>query len=148
MHTARLTLLVSLLMCSVVADARARGLPTVVGVTPTVEADGTVRDLPPEAATVLGEAEAAGAVVVDVEAAVRDAGGTSGLFLDSVHFTTEGHRVVGDARRFPHIELRHTPVKRGEQVFVLGHPDGDPLRASFGTILADGLTIAGRPSLE
>ena len=58
------------------------------------------------------------------------------------------YRIVGDARRFPHIELRHSPVKRGEQVFVLGHPDGDPLRASFGTVLADGLTIGGRPSLE
>lgn len=50
--------------------------------------------------------------------------------------------------RLPHIELRNSPARVGEQVFVLGHPDGDPLRASFGTVLATDLHISGRPSIE
>jgi hypothetical protein len=58
------------------------------------------------------------------------------------------YRVVGEHAPLPYIELRDTAVTRGERVFVLGHPSGDPLRASFGKILADGLTIAGRPSIE
>jgi hypothetical protein len=49
---------------------------------------------------------------------------------------------------FPFIELRTTPVHPGERVFVLGHPSGDPLQVSFGKVLAEGLTIAGRPSIE
>ena len=48
----------------------------------------------------------------------------------------------------PYIELRSSPARVGEQVFVLGHPDGDPLRASFGTVLATDLHISGRPSIE
>jgi hypothetical protein len=58
------------------------------------------------------------------------------------------YRVVGEHAPLPYIELRDTAVKRGERVFVLGHPSGDPLRASFGKVLADGLTIEGRPSIE
>lgn len=58
------------------------------------------------------------------------------------------YRVVDPAKPLPFLELRDTQVKPGEQVFVLGHPDGDPLRASFGTVLADNLHIAGRPSIE
>lgn len=58
------------------------------------------------------------------------------------------YRVLGEHGPLPFIALRETAVVRGERVFVLGHPSGDPLRASFGKVLADGLTIAGRPSIE
>ncbi|EDM79822.1 protease, Do family protein [Plesiocystis pacifica SIR-1] len=60
------------------------------------------------------------------------------------------YRVTDPAKAgpFPFLELRDTPVHHGEAVFVLGHPRGKPLRASFGTILADELTIGGRPSIE
>lgn len=58
------------------------------------------------------------------------------------------YKVVGKHEPLPFIELREAPVRRGERVFVLGHPSGDPLRASFGKVLADGLTIGGRPSIE
>lgn len=58
------------------------------------------------------------------------------------------YRVIDANGPLPFIELRDSPVERGEKVFVLGHPSGDPLRASFGKILADGLTISGRPSIE
>ncbi len=49
---------------------------------------------------------------------------------------------------YPYIQPRATPARPGEAVFVLGHPDGDPQRASFGRVLADGLRISGRPSIE
>ena len=58
------------------------------------------------------------------------------------------YRVVGAHAPLPYLELRATPVTRGERVFVLGHPDGDPLRASFGKVLAKDLNISGRPSIE
>jgi S1-C subfamily serine protease len=48
----------------------------------------------------------------------------------------------------PFLPLRTKAVKVGEEVFILGHPDSKPLRASFGTILAKGLNISGRPSVE
>ncbi len=48
----------------------------------------------------------------------------------------------------PYIQTREAPARPGEEVFVLGHPDGDPQRASFGRVLADGLQISGRPSIE
>jgi hypothetical protein len=58
------------------------------------------------------------------------------------------YRVIDASGPLPFIELRETPVRPGERVFVLGHPSGDPLRASFGKVLADGLTISGRPSID
>jgi hypothetical protein len=58
------------------------------------------------------------------------------------------YQVVGEHPPFPSLELRETAVRPGERVFVLGHPSGDPLRASFGKVLADDLTIGGRPSIE
>jgi S1-C subfamily serine protease len=48
----------------------------------------------------------------------------------------------------PYIKTRATPARPGESVFVLGHPKGDPQRASFGRVLADELNISGRPSIE
>lgn len=58
------------------------------------------------------------------------------------------YRVIGEHGPLPFIELRETAVKPGERVFVLGHPSGDPLRASFGKVLANELEIGGRPSIE
>ena len=58
------------------------------------------------------------------------------------------YRVVDAVEELPFIELRASAVVVGEPVFILGHPDGEPLRASYGQILADGLEIGGRPSLE
>ena len=81
---------------SVVADAQRRGVPILVGVTPTVRGDGPL-PVPSEAQAALDEARAAGAVVFDAHAVVAAEGGPDGLFLDGVHFSTAGHHAIGEA---------------------------------------------------
>jgi S1-C subfamily serine protease len=59
------------------------------------------------------------------------------------------YRVTGGAPGpLPAVDLRATPAKVGEAVFVVGHPDGAPQRVSFGKVLARDLVISGRPSIE
>ena len=53
-----------------------------------------------------------------------------------------------DARDLPYVPLRTSPVVVGEEVFILGHPHSKPLRVSFGEVLAKGINISGRPSIE
>ena len=81
---------------SVVADARRRGVPILVGVTPTVRGDAPL-PVPSEAQAALDEARAAGAVVFDAHAVVAAEGGPDGLFLDGVHFSPAGHHAIGAA---------------------------------------------------
>jgi hypothetical protein len=50
---------------------------------------------------------------------------------------------------FPYIPVRVSPgPRRGEDVFIVGHPNSRSQEVSFGRILATGHTIAGRPSVE
>lgn len=53
-----------------------------------------------------------------------------------------------DTRGLPHLPVRAAPARVGEPVFLLGHPYSHPLEASFGKILATGIEIGGRPSVE
>ncbi|MEM0962076.1 MAG: hypothetical protein AAGK21_05980 [Bacteroidota bacterium] len=80
----------------VLRDARQRGLPLVLGVTPTLDGAAPA-PLAPAARAFLADADTLGAAIFDVHASVDAAGGPDGLFLDAVHLTTEGHRVVGEA---------------------------------------------------
>ena len=68
------------------------------------------------------------------------------LVLKSKKYDVALYKAEG-ATNLPYIPLR-TDSKVGEGVFILGHPKGKSLRASFGKILAKKLVIAGRPSIE
>jgi lysophospholipase L1-like esterase len=81
---------------SVVADARGRGVPIVLGVTP-YRKSAELEALPAEATSFLEEMTAAGATVFDVSAALEAAGGLENCYLDRAHFAAEGHRRVGQA---------------------------------------------------
>jgi hypothetical protein len=82
---------------SVVAEARRRGVPVVLGVTPYRKGN-ELEPLPPEAASFLKEMAAAGATVFDVSAALADAPeDIEKLYLDMAHFSATGHRAVGKA---------------------------------------------------
>jgi hypothetical protein len=48
----------------------------------------------------------------------------------------------------PYLKIDARPARVGEDVFVVGHPNTRSLEVSFGKVLATGLTIAGRPSIE
>lgn len=81
----------------VVADARQRGVPVLVGVAPYRKGDG-LEPLPSEATAFLAEMAAAGAIPFDASAALTDASGSAeGVFLDHVHLNQEGHRRIGEA---------------------------------------------------
>jgi len=87
-----------------------------------------------------------------VERRVTDHGYAEALDVELV-FDDERHdialyRVVDPAGPFPAVELTTRTPAPGESVFVLGHPSSQPLRASFGHVLANNLEIAGRPSVE
>jgi len=56
--------------------------------------------------------------------------------------------VVPAGTALPWLPMRTSPPRVGEDVFVLGHPDSKPLRASFGRVLAKDIVIGGRPSVE
>lgn len=58
------------------------------------------------------------------------------------------YRVVDAAGPFPSVEITTRAPTPGESVFVLGHPKGKRLRASFGRVLAKDIEIGGRPSVE
>lgn len=81
----------------VVAEAKRRGVPVVLGVTPYRQGD-ALEPLPPEAVSFLDEIAAAGVTVFDVSAALAQAPeGIEACYLDLAHLSTEGHRVVGQA---------------------------------------------------
>ncbi|GIW71978.1 MAG: hypothetical protein KatS3mg102_1520 [Planctomycetota bacterium] len=52
------------------------------------------------------------------------------------------------ASGLPFIPLRTTSARIGEDVFIVGHPNSRAQEVSFGRVLATGLVIAGRPSIE
>jgi len=57
------------------------------------------------------------------------------------------YRVTHEVR-LPAVALRAGPARVGEEVFVVGHPDGAPQRVTFGKVLARDLVIDGQPSIE
>lgn len=79
------------------ARARQRRIPVVVGITPTLGQQ-QLRPLPREVKLLLNELDARGVTVFDVRTvmakAVED---PTPLFLDPVHFSAQGHAVVGEA---------------------------------------------------
>ncbi len=80
-----------------VAEAKRRGVPVVMGITPYLH-DGALLPLPDEALAFLQEMHAQGVVRFDVAAALQRAeANVPSLYLDPVHFTKEGHRTVGKA---------------------------------------------------
>lgn len=81
----------------VVAEAQRRGIPIVIGVSPYRDGD-SLAPIPKEAAEFLHEMAKAGAIVIDVSAALTDkSSGAKGVYLDHVHLSVEGHRRVGRA---------------------------------------------------
>lgn len=91
---------------AVAAEARRRGVPLVVGVTPYLGEGGGLAPLDPEAGALLAALADSGAVVFDVAAALGAAAEPPpALYQDHVHFTEAGHRAVGDA--LGRLLLRH-----------------------------------------
>jgi lysophospholipase L1-like esterase len=80
-----------------IAEAARRGVPVVLGVTPYRKGN-ELEPLPPEAVSFLKEMADAGATVFDVSAALADApDDVEKLYLDVAHFSSAGHRAVGEA---------------------------------------------------
>lgn len=52
------------------------------------------------------------------------------------------------AKGLPYLPVRHSAPRVGEPVFIIGHPHSRPQRVSFGTVLAKGVDIAGKRSVE
>ncbi len=48
----------------------------------------------------------------------------------------------------PYLKIDSRAARVGEDVFVLGHPNSRSQEVSFGKVLATGLNISGRPSIE
>jgi len=81
----------------VVAEARRRGVPIVMGVSPYRNGD-DLEPIPDEAKSFLDEMAGDGAIIVDASAALTDESGSAkGVYLDNVHLSQEGHRRVGRA---------------------------------------------------
>jgi hypothetical protein len=82
---------------TVVAEAVRRGVPIVLGVTPYRKGD-ALEPLPPEAVSLLEEMAAAGATIFDASAVLAQApAGIEACYLDLVHLSSEGHRLIGQA---------------------------------------------------
>ncbi|MEM7151387.1 MAG: trypsin-like peptidase domain-containing protein [Myxococcota bacterium] len=58
------------------------------------------------------------------------------------------YRVIDPPGSLPAVEITTRAATPGEPVFVLGHPKGHRMRASFGRVLVDEVEIGGRPSVE
>jgi lysophospholipase L1-like esterase len=81
----------------VVAEAKQRGVPVILGVTPYRQGD-ALEPLSPEAVTFLDEMAAAGVTVFDVSAVLAQApAGIEACYIDLTHLSAEGHQVVGQA---------------------------------------------------
>ena len=83
----------------ILAAADSLNLPLLVGITPLVE-DGRLRPLDAEASEFLKEAAQAGAIVFDVRGAFERAsedGRVDEYFVDIVHYSKAGNRVVGES---------------------------------------------------
>jgi lysophospholipase L1-like esterase len=82
---------------TVVVEARRRGVPVVLGVTPYRKRSGR-ESMPPDAVAFLEEMAAAGATIFDASAALAQAQeDVDELYMDMAHFSAEGHRAVGQA---------------------------------------------------
>ena len=82
---------------SVLSEAKLRKMQVIIGITPNVD-DGHLISLNAEEAALLHDVAATGVDVIDVQAALKASSQPVGtLFLDSVHFSTLGHRVLGNA---------------------------------------------------
>jgi hypothetical protein len=82
---------------TVVAEAARRGVPVVLGVTPYRKGD-ALEPLPPEAVSLLDEMTAAGATIFDASAVLaRAPAGIEACYIDLVHLSSEGHRLIGQA---------------------------------------------------
>lgn len=82
---------------AVLHEAQRRGIPVVVGVTPYREGNSLV-PLPAQAASLLQEVRGVGVQVFDVTYALNHAPSEiEALFVDHVHFSENGHLIIGQA---------------------------------------------------
>jgi lysophospholipase L1-like esterase len=82
---------------SVVAEAKRRGVPVILGVTP-YRTGNKLDPLPPDAVAFLKEMADAGVTIFDVSAVISNSGiDPQDLYIDSPHFSVKGHRLVGEA---------------------------------------------------
>jgi lysophospholipase L1-like esterase len=80
-----------------VAEARRRGVPVVMGVTPYREGN-ELEPLPPEATEFLDEMAEMGVIVFDAFAVFADAADNiEDCFIDQVHLNARGHELIGKA---------------------------------------------------
>lgn len=81
---------------TVVEETQRRGIPMLLGITPYRKSSGR-ESLPPDAKAFLEEMAAAGAIIFDAAAATGQAPDDEEIYIDIVHFNTEGHRLIGEA---------------------------------------------------
>jgi lysophospholipase L1-like esterase len=81
---------------TVVDQTQRRGIPMLLGVTPYLKSSGR-ESMPEEAKAFLDEMAAAGAIIFDAAAATAPAPDDEEIYIDIVHFNTEGHRLLGEA---------------------------------------------------
>jgi lysophospholipase L1-like esterase len=82
---------------SVVAEAKRRGVPLVLGLTP-YRTGNKLEPLPPDAVSFLKEMADASVTVFDVSAVISDSGiDVEDFYIDSAHFSVKGHHLVGEA---------------------------------------------------
>lgn len=83
-------------LLGVTKDAVENGVPLLVGITPR-HTEGNIDPLPAAAAQVLAGLDTSGVHLLDLHASLGRAGNVTGLYVDPVHFSTDGHQAVGDA---------------------------------------------------
>ena len=77
-----------------VAASRACGRPVIIGISPTFR-EGRSPENGLEESALLDSLSSRGAILFDVPSALRAAGPPEDLFIDSVHYSSAGHRAVG-----------------------------------------------------
>lgn len=85
------------------------GIPVVAGITPR-RVGNRLLSFPAEAADVLRSLEGLGVQIMDVAAVFSSGVNLERAFIDEVHFTTEGHRLVGEALGSELLMILHEPM--------------------------------------
>lgn len=78
----------------VTSDAIRKGLPIMVGITPEYD-EGQLLPMPGEAKSAINGLSATGVRVMDLHQLLGSESDLSALFIDHIHFSAEGHAVIG-----------------------------------------------------